>query len=247
MSIASGLYAKHIMDRKILGPQPKAHRTIRWGEVVEPIHYGHGDLELMLAALDAMLESSRKYTVPDRWGTYGVTGLLLDSSAVNTELQEWRGNGSAKELMERIRRTFTIGMLTGYHRAAEWREKEKIGMDCRVRLAGPFGDDHCVKAWERLRSLSGRDIIPLNRYHKRATRIQFTGIEIHRHYSAKRYWKVDYYVQYPREKFGSGWDLSHLCRENSPKPFDFSRGEKETLSQWLTRVAVFVESLLRDK
>jgi hypothetical protein len=212
------------------------------------VPYGYGNLEIMLAALDAMLESSRTYSVPDTWGTYGVTGLLLDSSAVNMEHRSWASNGTIREMLDQIRRTFTIGMLTGYHRAPEWRAKEKIGMNERIRLMGPFGDDVSAqeKAWERLRSLESKDIIPLNNSHKRATRLRFDGIAIQPHWRKKRRWIVDFFVQYPREKYGSGWELSFLCNKNHEDhgyPFDFSKGEKETLTQWLIRVAVFVESL----
>ena len=250
MSIAAELYQRDIFDPDIHGPKPRTHTLIPWGAIAEPIHYGYGNLEIMLAGVEVMLESSRTYHHPGQWGKYGVTGLLLDSSCVNMENRAWHVNGDFDALKNACRRVLTIGMLTGYHGAARWRKEKHIAMETKVRLQGPFGDDCQAQenAWKRLQSFNGRKIISLNKSHPAARQISFTGMSIGRQWRGKREWHLDYYVQYPREEFGSGWDLSHLCDPDpiltKKRRFDFKRGSKETLTQWFNRVVDFVESLL---
>lgn len=237
-----------IAENHYPGPKTKRNRIMRWHELADPVGY-YRHLELLLAGVEVMLDSSRKHIYSRcQWGT-GVTGLLLDSSCVNMENHALHLCGSLEKIEAVLMRSLTIGMLTRHYGAPLWRKKEGIEMAAKVNLSGPFeGDLHAfAKAWKRLESLTGKDIQQLNPSHPRATRIAFTGIEIRERHKGERRWHADFYVQYPREKYGSGWELSFLRTDALADSDEFNRGDDETAAAWLNRVADITTALLKKR
>ena len=126
---------------------------------------------------------------------------------------------------------------------AKIRTTINIDLDKKIHLTGPFDENYYPDdmAWDRLRDLTGKDIIPLNPHHQKATRITFNGIKIQPHYKGFRRWTVDYYVQYPDEEFGSGWNLSTLEMDSNI----LVRQKTETIAAWFDRVADYIESIIQ--
>jgi hypothetical protein len=247
----------------------KKFKNLTWGQIAEPYVNEFEHPEILLAAVEIMVESARSYWQRGRWGAFGVSQILLGQSATDQHKRGWHVKGSWEQLIQRCRDTITTGMLTQKLDAPLWREQNNIQPDAKVRIQGPLGEDYkaCREAWERLNHLSGKHIIPLNPFHRDATQIRFVGLtmlppwelpqqadgETVPKWKIERDWKVTFMVDCD----GSSWELEFLCENRdgeSPdwyqppagiENFDWSKTSNETLTSYFRKVADFVEGLLQ--
>lgn len=253
----------------------KTHCVIPWRELAEPCYNMVAHPEVQLAAIDFLMESSRPYRTPGRWGALGVTGLLNSSSgATNQHKAGWflGGHHDWYKVKRICQDTITTAMLTHRYGAPAWRLQQGIAPERKLRIQGPLGQDEnsCRKAWERLQALEGKKIIPLNPCHRRAVKLTFEGLQLCPPIyppeqvgpeNPEGAWKKrprDWRIRFRVCLEGSSWELDFLCGDRSEwktpkwyKPpqgisdFSWKRGRKETLTQWFNRTAGFVESLLQ--